>query len=405
MRKHAITLLALLIISVGSVGFLFARDNDIEQNWKISNPPVTNREPCSGIDGNPYPGRLARTALLPEYGTNVRAGYDCWVDDIKVARHLEFRDGQKEEIRFRSDGTVSERTRTYATVNGDIGQVQSHATYAKDGMTYMSHDVYRGDGTLERSGRGERDGRYVQTYYFEDGRSIERLRNFGRLKEFVSETIYRRDGSILAGISVTVEELELGITLYAPNGKVQATMFRTKIGEKGYVFAEDGTTAVLEYAWDPYSRVAGYSDTTGRLLQKVDMHFNRLVIAFLAKDEKRTYTQIRRDNDGVLRKVEERSFGDDSSGRLIRTITMNRDGTHPESVSYPGEQSTIVKTLDDNGFVVRIDLTKGGKVVRSETPSQSQKEVIPAEALEKPLPTAEQPKFRLSGPPLVYDYP
>ena len=405
MQKHAITLLALFAILVASISLPSARDIDIERDWKVSNPPVTNREPCSGIDGNPYPGRLSRTALLPDYDTNIRAGFDCWVDDIRVERHLEFRDGQKEAIKFRPDGTVSERTRTYATVNGDIGRVQSHATYAKDGTTYVTHDVYRGDGTLERAGRGDRDGRYLQTYYFEDGVTVERLRNFGRLKEFISEKIYRRDGSLLAGVSVTMEGLELGITLYAPNGVKQATMFRTKIGEKGYVFSEDGTTALLEYAYDPYSRVAGYSDAKGRLIQKIDMHFNRLVIAFLAKDETRTYTQIRRDSDGVLRKVEERSFGGDSAGSLIRTITMNKDGTRPESVSYPGQEVTIVKILDGTGVVVRIDFTKGGTVVRSETPSQPQSEVIPAEALEKPLPTTEQPKFRLVGPPLVYDYP
>ena len=404
MRKHVIALLALLIVSAGSVSFLFAKEDSIEHDWKTSNPPVTNREPCTGIDGNPYPGRLSRTALLPEQGTNIRAGYDCWVDDIKVARHLEFRDGQKEVIEYRPDGTVSERTRTFATVNGDIGRVQSHATYAKDGITYVTHDVYRGDGTLERSGRGERDGRYIQTYYFEDGQTVERLRNFGRLKEFVSEKIYRRDGTQLAGISVTMDELELGITLYAPDGRKQATMFRTKVGERGYVFADDGMTTVLEYAFDPYSRVAGYSDANGRLLQKVDMHFNRLVIAFLAKDEKRTYTQFRRDNDGVLRKVEERAFGSSTGGELIRVIQMNKDGSHPESVLYPGEES-INKILDDGGAVVRIDYAKGGRIVRSETPSQPQWEIIPAEALERPLPTAEQPKFRLYGPPLVYDYP
>jgi hypothetical protein len=403
MRKHVITLLALLTVTIGSIGFPLAKDEPILHDWTDSDPPVTNREPCSGIHGGPYPSRLARTVLLPIHDTNVRIGFDCYVDAIKVERHLEYRDGQKETIKFRPNGTVAERTRTYATVSGDIGRLQSHATYAKDGTTYLTHDVYRGDGTLERTGRAERDGRYQTTYFFEDGVTVERRRNFGKLKEFVSETIYRRDGSELAGISVTLEELELGITLYAPNGKKQATFYRTKIGERGYVFAEDGMTAILEYAYDPYSRAAGYMDEKGRLLQKHSMNFNRLVVAFLAKDETRTYTQIRRDNDQVLRQVEERSF---QTGELIRTIAMNKDGSRPEVVTYPQGEGKLVKVLDENGMVVKIDhVAKGGTVVRSETPAKLQKEVIPAEALDKPLPTAEQPKFRLYGPPLVYDYP
>jgi len=380
--------------------FLRSEPTSIADGWKTSEQPVTNREPCSGIQGNPYPGRLPRSVLIPAQDTNVRVGYDCYVDDIKVERRLEFRDGKKEIISYRPNGTVSERTKHYATVNGDLGRLQSHATFGADGTTYTSHDVYRGDGTLERSGKGERDGRYTTRYFFDDGKTVERQRNFSPLKEFVSERIYRPDGSELAAVTVTMDQLELGVTLYAPDGKKTATFYRTKVGERGYVFAEDGTT-LLEYAFDPYSRIAGYMDGKGRLMQKVDARFGRLLIAFLSKDESRTYVQTWRDSDKVLRKVEERN----RDGELIRTVQMSRDGSFPEQVIYPEDFGSSVKILDATGKVVLVKRLDARKNVLSETAvTESLKDPISPEALSVPPPTAEKPDFRLYGPPLVYDY-
>lgn len=403
MRKHVIKLLLLLVVATAGVFYyLGAVQEPILQDWTNSDPPLTNREVCTAMKGGPYPNRLPRTVVLPIQDTNIRVGYDCYVEADRVERHIEFRDGQKEVIKYRPDGTVSERTRTFATVNGDIGRVKSHATYAADGTTFLSHDVYRGDGTLERSGRSERDGRYQTRYYFEDGITPERIRNFGRLKEFVSEIIYRRDGSELAAISVTMEGLELGITLYATDGKKLSTFYRTRIGERGYVYAPDGVTIVHEYAWDNYSRAGGYMDRKGRLMHKYEMRFNRLTVAFLSKDETKTYVQIRRDNDLVLRKVDEHDF---NTSELVRTIMMSKDGSRPELVIYREGTGKLIKVLDENGMVVKIDhVARDGTVVRSEIPAQLQTELISKEALAEPLPLAEKPQFTLSGPPLVYDY-
>lgn len=400
MRK-LLPLLALL--AAGSAFAVFHRQPEpvsIATDWRVSDPPMNDREPCSGIHGGPYPSRVPRSVLIPSHNTNIRVGYDCFVEDVKVERRLEFRDGKKEIIRYRANGTISERTKYYATVIGDLSRLQSRATFAADGKTYVTHDVYRGDGTLERTGRGSRDGRYVTKYFFEDGVSVERIRNFSPLKEFVSEHIYRRDGTQLAAVTVTEEGLELGVTLYAPDGKMLATFYRTKVSERGTVFGVDGTP-MLEYAFDPYTRLAGYMDEKGRLMQKLDVRFGRMTVAFLSRDETRTYTQGWRDSDKVLRTVEERK----RNGELVRTISMNRDGTLPKEIAYPEKNGSLVKVLDENGKVVRIKRLDGQNHVMSDvSANESLGDSIPQEALTLPKPTAERPDFRLIGPPLVYDY-
>lgn len=374
------------------------------QDWTTSLSPVTNRSPCQGIDGGPYPDRAPTTVVLPSSNREVRIGYDCFVDNTRVETRLEYRNGMKEFIRYRANGTVAERTKHYATVNGDLGRLQSHATYAADGLTFISHDVYRATGTLERSGVSERDGSYTARFFYEDGVSIERFRKFNKLKEFVSEKQYRRDGSESAGIVVSVDGLELGVTLYAQDGRKTAIFYRTKIGEKGYVYDTDGSTILLEYAHDPYFQAAGHFDTRGRLVQKWDSRFNRRVVAFISQDETRTYTQVWREGGTpALRRVEEHDF---VTKQLIRTFEMNKDGSVVEKISSVQKDGTkIVQLLNDKGAVVRIDrFDAAGNLSKSETLTHPTAAVIPQEALAVPKPIASPPGFRLFGPALLYDW-
>ncbi len=378
--------------------------SSIQSDWKTSNPPLTNREPCQGIAGGPYPSRVPTSVLLPNSDHNVRIGYDCYVDQVKVETRLEYKNGMREFIRYRPDRTVSERTKHWSTVNGDLGIVQSHATYAADGVTFTAHEVYRGDGTLERIGVSDRDGSYTARFFFEDGISVERLRRFNKLKEFVSETQYRRDGSELAVIVVAMDGLELGVTLYAPDGKKTAIFYRTKMGEKGYVYAEDGFTVLLEYANDRYYKVAGYSDHNGRLLQKWESRFNRRVIAFLSQDETRTYTQIWREGEApALRKVEEHNF---VTKELVRVIDMSKDGSKVDTVTVvQSDGIRVISRLDDNGKVVQIDrFSVDGKQLSTTKPAAPQTADIPVEALSEPKTLVSPPGFRLYGPPLLYDW-
>ncbi|MDZ4833849.1 MAG: hypothetical protein SGJ27_08725 [Candidatus Melainabacteria bacterium] len=376
----------------------------IIEGWTTSFPPVTHRSPCQGISGGPYPSRSPTTIVLPNADREVRIGYDCYVENTKVETRLEYKNGMKEFIRYRADRTVFERTKHYATVNGDLGRLQSYATYGPDGSTFTRHDVYRTDGTLERSGLADRDGSYVSRFFFDDGVAVERFRKFNKLKEFVSETQFRRDGSQLAGVVVSHDGLELGVTLYGPDGKKTAIFYRTKIGEKGYVYGPDGITILLEYANDPYYKVAGHSDEKGRLLQKWDTRFNRRVVAFLSQDETRTYTQVWREGDApALRKVEEHDF---STKKLIRIIEMNKDGTKVAKiiVDLPGEQK-LVSLLDDSGAIVQIDRYNAqGKLADSNKLAQPKPVDVPEEALTTPKPIASPPGFRLYGPALVYDW-
>ncbi len=400
------TLWALLLTGgiVAAIASLPAQKDSIQEDWKTSNPPVTNRDPCQGIAGGPYPGRAPTTVVLPVSDHQVRIGYDCYVDATKIETRLEYKNGRKEHIRYRPDLTVAERTKYYATVNGDLGRVWSHAKYEKDGVTFTAHEVYRADGSLERAGVADRDGSYTARFFFDDGVSVERFRKFNKLKEFVSEKQYRRDGSEIAGIVVSLDGLELGVTLYAPDGRKTAIFYRTKIGEKGYVYDDDGTTVLLEYANDPYYQVAGHSDHQGRLVQKWDTRFNRRVIAFLSQDETRTYTQIWREGGSpALRKVEEHNF---ATKELIRTIEMSKDGSKVEKITIDQKDGgKLVSLLDKNGAIVQIDrYDAGGNLARSEKLITPKPANVPQEALDVPKPIATPPGFRLVGPPLAYDW-
>lgn len=406
LQKRVIPLLALTLLLAGAAAawLILPERVNIADDWTSSDPPVSNRDPCNGIHGGPYPSRAPRTVVLPPYDKRVRYGYDCYVDDYKVESRLEFRDGTREVIRYRPDRTVKERTRYLATIHGENGRVLSHATYAKDGVTFTRHDVYRRDGTLERSGKRERDGRYLTRYYYDDGVTVERFRVFSVLLEFVSERQYRRDGTELASVVVTTKGTELGVTLYSPDGKKTAVFYRTIIGEHGYVYHTDGDTILLEYASDPYFKASGHFDANKRLLQKRSSRFNRLTIAFLSKDERRTYNQIWSDGEKPkLRRVEESDF---ATGSALREIQMNKDGTKPAQVVYPQDNGgTMVRILDDNGNVVRIEWFDKEKVRRKwQDVTGVMPEVIPREALQEPEPAAPQPKFKIYGPPLVYDY-
>lgn len=401
------TLLWALLLTGGiaaAAALLPAQNDSLRDDWRTSNPPVSNRDPCQGISGGPYPSRAPTTVVLPASDHNVRIGYDCFVDAIKIETRLEYKNGTKEHIRYRADLTVAERTKFFATVNGDLGRVSSHATYAKDGVTFTAHEVYRGDGTLKRTGVAERDGSYTARFFFEDGVSVERFRKFDNFRAFVSEKQYRRDGTEIAGIVVSQDNLELGVTLYAPDGRKIAVFYRTKISEKGYVYDVDGETILLEYANDPYFQVAGQSDHRGRLVQKWDTRFNRRVIAFLSQDETRTYTQIwRQGGSPALRKVEEHNF---ATKELIRTIEMSKDGSKVEKITFDQKDgSKLVNLVNDAGAIVQIDrYDADGKLANSEKLAHPRPAGVPQEALIVPKPIATPPGFRLFGPPLLYDW-
>lgn len=225
------------------------------------------------------PGTTVRI-FLPEQGSLEKLRYERYAAD-KVSRtvtDIEYVDGSSEQVTYWGDNNLRRASVKYFKQEDDPKQlgntnnglkVKSKATFDhRTGKLYTSHQVYRIDGTLERTGELLSDGRYQTSYYWSDGKTLSRQRIFNQSRTYVSEKLFRENGSLLADV-VQGQSDQREIVLYWPNGSRQATYSTNLVnGARGTYYAEDGVTVTCEFYRSYWASEEIYYNSAGQVWQK-----------------------------------------------------------------------------------------------------------------------------------------
>lgn len=320
-----------------------------------------------------------------------------------------------EDLKFRADGTLSENSQHYAR-NKDSGAelLRSVGKFAADGVTYVYHEVYRPDGTLERKGELLRPGNYQTTYFYEDGKSINRLRLFDSKKNFVSEKVLRLDGSTIA-FTQTAPQGAMITTLYWEDDKMRATFTSLPSGaEKGEVYDRDGHTLLAEYERDPWSLQEIYHDAaTGKLLQArqaVRMQGQLVVsiyspVDFVMEAKQSFVLQSLIGPQAESPRLRRIDYWD-RTNKWACLIRMNTDGVTPKDDTCPTKEGgTITRTLGDGGLITNVEIKdKNGKTISSQKPASATIDKINPDWLANKRPVELPSYMDKDAPPRLYDY-
>lgn len=393
MSKSKICLIAL------GIGFLIAATA-----WFTGKP--------KDISETNFPKRACGRVYLPAAGRPVLHRFEkCGKEGQPAIAEVEFANGHFELITLRADRTAMHSVEYYpGEGEPQTRKIRSKATFEADGETYQSHQVYRLDGTLERSGRGQKDGRYEISYYYADGRTASRTRQFVH-KRLSSERRFREDGSLSANL--LIERGEVSISLFSQGGALTAALVRTPMGVfGGDVFSDDGKTLIASFIRDNWNFQEYYFDAQGKRVQvrMGAIMFGNVSVGVYDQDGKVAYIQVfrkrpRRGNlpeETILMRVSEY----DQTQKITRVIQMNNEGTRPFTVTEAAGDGRIVSDLDsDTGRVIkRTHYNKIGEVVRTESGRRFKSPRIDSARL-KDMPHIELPTYAdADAPPYVYDY-
>ncbi|HNB21652.1 MAG TPA: hypothetical protein PKZ32_04515 [Candidatus Melainabacteria bacterium] len=374
-----------------------------------------------------FPERPATTLILPPLdetaADQVRFGkVKYWKDGpTRKEIDLEYLSGMEEFQYFNEWGIKTSSSQFYPADADGKSRRRSDATFAADGATFASHQKWRRDGSLERSGSTMPGGEYEQKYFALDGKTVLRRRVFTPGdKALKFEEIFDSNAEKLAAINyrATTFGYETDITLFK-GGRRTAHFVKNIVEEKGELFAGDGATVIAQYLKDVTMSEEIYMALDGRVVQtRRSMRFtSSQTVTFAASSETGvTYRQVWR-----LAPTSQKAGGAQAApaSRLLRTVEeirdgkslfiarMGKDGIHAESVTYERPAGgAIVKTIGAGGKVLRVtELNERGEIVSSIAPRHSEAFVLPAEALEDPS-HPRLPEFKDdAAPPRLYDYP
>jgi hypothetical protein len=360
---------------------------------------------AAALGAEQFSAKPAERLVLPPASDSRLRQIDHYQSDgiSRKDSHIEYRDGAQEEVHFRADGTRSDSVRFFGPDNEGKRRVKSRATYDASGKLFATHDVYRFDGTLERQGHLLADGTYEHRYFFDDGKTVERIRLFDKAKQFGSENLYRLDGTLATQMSRIGSELQ--VKQYDSGQNLTARYAVSVLGLQGELLNADGSVRA-RFLENKYASEAEYFNSKGVLVQRLSRTIGSFGIVALDGNGlfRQTWREVR-SPDGtaalVLRRVEEWR----ADRTKVRTIQMSKDGLKPIAVEYDQrDQSTLIKTLADDGKTV-VSVAKksrAGDTLWSRH-SSNQSEKFIGERMKMPEQTA-LPSVRYVGPPRIYDY-
>lgn len=136
-----------------------------------------------------YPDKLPDRVLLPPDGSGKIMVFERHqghsADWPQLKSSTSYWGGENdfviEDMDFRPDSSLSKSVKYFPGRTPEVrAGLRRIAHYNPDG-TFFKHEVHRKDGTLERYGAyNPASDQYLQTYYFEDGKTVRRHRIFNR---------------------------------------------------------------------------------------------------------------------------------------------------------------------------------------------------------------------------------
>ncbi len=265
----------------------------------------------------------------------------------------------------------------------DLGLLRRLALYDLDGQSFIKHEVRRKDGTLERAGERQRDGRYHIQYYYADGVTVHRDRYFIRQNRVIKldpfntdpafsayyqkkqfklsfERVFRNDGSTPESQVVLVDG-GYAKSLFNEKGERIATVNQDDgVYKNGDVYSADGKTLLASYTYSPWISEERYFRADGSLEEVRVMYMGTTEARIFDPNGQRVlYKQVWRDRphsaSGAPRSILSRvHIYDDASGKEI-LIRMVNDGTAVDEVSYSGSKPdssllSLANSMDQTRF-------------------------------------------------------
>jgi hypothetical protein len=365
-----------------------------------------------------FPQQVDPRVFLPPDGSKVRVRFEHYAEDHQARTYteVEYTDGVSEIIKYWPNNfrKSSERRYPLDPLNAakDVARpLMSTATYDEKGEKFTSHQLLRRDGTLEREGKRERDGRYHTRYFFEDGKSVYRDRYFDSALNFRSENVYTREGILISTVTEIPNEDKRAYTFFYPTGERRLTYTVNSVaGLDGDFFAVDGKV-LSEFHKDYWTTQQVFYDDEGRI-REMDVYVKltgaAAVRLFNADGSPRASQRWRVRQTGPDQPAKEMLGAVDDFCKpkqaACRSIEMSKDGSYPEVVTYPPVNGTrIVKHLNASGQVVseeKID-RQGGKVILPNSGAEHFDQAL----LKRPVHDFALPDMADNkAPPYVYDY-
>lgn len=375
--------------------------------------------------GEPFPAKPMTNIILP----GKSSGKTFILQHYKMVKYPEFSQEWREldsatiqwdeahqslieDQEYRPDQSVVKSSKFFpGTTIEERGGLRRVAHYDNDG-TFLKHQVYRKDGTLERQGEYvKKSDQYVQTYYFDDGKTVQRSRIFFR--EIRPENInVEVDGkNWVKTISVPTKKFKLlkeevfqrtaqGVipesevwfipgqggyfkkVFNAEGQKIGSVSQGPNVKEHGEIFSPDGKNLLVEYdlAYGMQPGTMTYFRTDGTMWQSRLMVLGSTnILIFDQTGKKVLYKQVWRERppvDGkpaysILSRVE---LFDPVTNEPNVTINMVNNGLMIDYVYYRlANGKSLYKFLDKDGYVVRTELRNGSQVESDSIPDVKEK--------------------------------
>lgn len=335
----------------------------------------------SGPDAKiPYPENTnTRVSLAPHENESGEIYRLKVFDDSgnKVSESIDYANGVKSVLYFRTDGTVKEVQDFYPARDQSQRVMKSRVYMMSDGVSFARHLAFSQDGAVERTGHRLLDGSYSTVYFDGDSARIERQIVFSQDRELITEVVFRENGHMAKRTERNGGTL--ATTYFRDNGTREYDVSGTKSGTiSGSYYSSDGTSEVARFRDHGYSQtLTVFPDQEN--VSKVEVSYGTKTRKYtvFGDNEKARIQQEWKLVDGDPRcdakgtyvleevvKFPDTDFVGIYSWSDIIRITMNEDGSHPLKVVVKKKNSeALIYDYYPDGSVKKItDRSSGGKV-------------------------------------------
>jgi len=340
-----------------------------------------------------FPDKMAKRVSVPTQGSSEEVRTEFYDSDNVTLRMREivYKNGITSYIHYRRNKLAEKMEEFYPLENGSNTRVlKTRVFYENDGVLFASHQSWRPDQTLIKSGSRLDDGTYRTITYFADGVTTERVQNFTRKRDMTDETVYRKDG-VKARVTLVTQSGERQVTVYRADAATEVTYMVMTIsrsqysGTTGKVYSDDGSQVIAEFQSGSFKTEFNFLNSDGK--PRLSARFERTVAGHLTID---TYVQdaqvkfsqvyLRRpgsvhgcEGSYALSTVDESAADNSALGkRPFRRIFLAEDEVTIKSVAIPDQnyyfagKGTLYE-LYPSGFVAKKQVFSNHSTISSVT--------------------------------------